>query len=727
MNQLIHYNQEKNIFHLSNNKISYIIELENNDYLIHRHWGKVIDNYNFSNKPKLKKRTFAANLKEHEQDYSFEFLPLEFSTLDNGDFRSPSLKILNSDNQYITRFKYVNYKILDNSVTLDNLPHARLSEKAETLIIYLIDNTGQVELQLFYTIYSDSNIITRSTKITNKSTAPIEIEKISSSSTDVLYESQEVRSFSGTHQREFQLNTKKIEPGLYKTGSNRGASGPQHPPFVSIARDANEFQGEVYGFSLLYSGNHEEIIERDQYNQLRIQLGLNSDGFSWTLESNQSFQSPQAILSYSQEGYNGQTQNFHHFFQNYIINPEWNNKKRPILINSWEMTYFDVSEKIIKNVINSAHELGFEMVVLDDGWFGERNDSSSSLGDWTVNKEKFPNGLESVVEYAENKNIDFGLWFEPEMISPNSKLINTHPEWVMRNSTYEPLQSRRQYFLDLTNKEVQDFIIMTISSYIENLGLKYIKWDMNRHMTDPYSLINSNIKSSTFMHKYVLSLYYILDTLVDKYPQVLFENCSSGGGRLDPGMLYYFPQTWISDNTDAFDRQSIFYGASNFFPISSLTAHVSDVPNHQTGRSISFNTRAALASSSNMGYEMDIINAESNLKDKIKRHINNYKSERSLILDSKFYRLSSPFESNISSWMYLANNGGEAIVYVFRNLYKINNLNLNIRIPYLDENAVYIDLNTKHIYSGAEIAHSGIAFENPKQDFIVHKLHLRKL
>lgn len=727
MNQLIYYHKEKNIFHLSNNKISYIIELENNNYLFHRHWGKRMDNYNFSNKPKLKKRTFAANLKENNPEYSFEFMPLEFSTPDNGDFRSPSLKILNAANQYITRFKYVDYRIMNNSMELNNLPHARLSENAETLIIYLIDSSDQVELQLFYTIFSDSNIIIRSTKIINKSITPIYIEKISSSSIDTLYNEQELSSYNGTHQGEFQINKQKIEPGVFKTGANRGASGPQYPPFISIAKDANEFQGEVYGFSLLYSGNHEEITERDQYGQLRIQIGLNSDGFSWVLENNESFQSPQAILSYTDEGYNGQTQNFHHFFKNYIISPDWKSKKRPILINSWEMTYYDVSDDVIKKVIDSAQDLGFEMVVLDDGWFGQRNDSSSSLGDWTVNKNKFPNGLKSVVDYAKDKKIDFGLWFEPEMISPNSRLIDEHPEWVMRSSLYEPLQSRGQYFLDLTNKEVQDFIIMTISTYIENLGIKYIKWDMNRHMTDPYSLLNSNGKSSTFMHKYILNLYYILDTLTDKYPYVLFENCSSGGGRLDPGMLYYFPQTWISDNTDAFDRQSIFYGASNFFPISSLTGHVSDIPNHQTGRSISFNTRAALASSSNMGYEMDIINADDRVKNKIKKHIKAYKKERSLIHDGKFYRLSSPFESNISSWMYLANDGTEAIVYIFRNIYNVNELFLNIRIPYLGENENFIDTDTHSIYSGAELSYSGITFENPTQDFIVHKLHLRKV
>lgn len=725
MKQLIYFNKEKNIFHLSNHNISYIMELENKEYLIHRYWGRKIDDYNFGNKPNFRKRTFAANLEEHDPNFSFEFLPLEFSTPDQGDFRSPSLKILNENNQYITRFKYSKHKILNSSIELDDMPHARKSSNAETLIIYLTDCFNQVELQLFYTVFSDSDVIIRSTKIINNSVNSIQIKKIASFSLDTLYSNQNLRTYSGTHKKEYQLNNQKIGKGILKTGSNRGASGPQYPPFFSLSLDANEFRGEVYGFSMIYSGNHEEIIERDQYNQLRIQIGLNSDNFIWTLKNKESFQSPQAILSYIDEGYNGQTQNFQHFFKDYIINPHWKNERRPILINSWEMAYYDVSENVMKEVIESAHNLGFEMVVLDDGWYGKRNDSSSSLGDWIVNKKKFPNGLKTIIDFAKDRNIDFGLWFEPEMISPDSKLIDAHPEWVMRGSLYEPLQSRSQYVLDLTNEKVQEFILKTISTYIEELDIKYIKWDMNRHMTDPYSQLNANKSSTAFMHKYILGLYRILDTLTKKYPHILFENSSSGGGRLDPGMLYYFPQTWISDNTDAYDRQSIFYGATNFFPISSLTGHVSDVPNHQTGRSISFETRAALASSSNMGYEMDIINVDTKTKNKIKKHIHDYKNERSIIFDSKFYRLSSPFESNISSWMYVADNRKEAIVYVFRNLYNVNELFSSIRIPYLDTNTTYIDLDTKLIYSGDELAYSGLVFDNPAEDFIVNKIHLK--
>jgi alpha-galactosidase len=390
------------------------------------------------------------------------------------------------------------------------------------------------------------------------------------------------------------------------------------------------------------------------------------------------------------------------------------------------MSYFDVSEDIILNLIDSAKELGFEAVVLDDGWYGKRNDSKSSLGDWSVDKAKFPNGIKSLVEYTKKNNMKFGIWFEPEMISPNTELIKKHPEWTMRSKNYEPILGRSQYFLDLTNNNVQKFIIDTISNAIENYGVEYIKWDMNRHMTDPFSVTNQ-LQHTNYNHNYILSLYSILDTLTKKYPHVLFENCSSGGGRLDLGMLYYFPQTWISDNTDGLDRQQIQYGVSYIFPISSITGHVSNVPNHQTGRIIPFETRTALASSTNMGYEMNIIDITTKEKESIMNHLYEYKKERELILNGIFYRLSSPFNTNISALMFVNENKTQSIVHIFRNIYNVFELSFIIRIPYLDLSAMYIVEHTNQIFSGAELANCGLTIENKLGDFKNYKVTLRKI
>lgn len=728
MNQLIHYDEEKKVFHLTNTYVSYIMEIVEDTYLIHRHWGKKLTDYNFSNRPMLKKRTFAATPNILKPELSLEFLPQEISLPYQGDFRNSTVKIQNQDGQSITRFSYAGYEIHDQAIELNDLPFARNNESfGQTLIVHLYDKIAKITLDIFYTIFEDSPVIVRSTKVINESNQIVKVDKLLSTSIDTQYDNQLLTTFYGTHQKEFQMTRSDIQHGLFKIGSTRGASGPQYPPFLALSKDATEFQGEVHAMSLLYSGNHEENIERDQYNNLRVQIGINEETFSWTLNPKEAIQSPQALLVYSNQGFNSNSQAFHTFFNNHLINPLWKKRKRPIVINSWEMTYFNVSERLLIEMIDSASSLGFETVVLDDGWFGKRNSSKTSLGDWTIDGEKFPNGIKPLVDYAKKKEIGFGIWFEPEMISPNTELIAQHPDWVMKSKSYEPILGRNQFFLDLTNAEVQDFIIKTLSDTINSLGVNYIKWDMNRHMTDPFSPAMNKNNWMDFSHRYMLGLYHIINTLTLRHTNVLFENCSSGGGRLDPGMLFYFPQTWISDNTDALDRQQIQYGASYMFPISSMTGHVSEVPNHQTGRKIAFETRAALASSTNMGYEMDIISMSEKERQKVAIHLSTYKKERDLIFEGDFYRLVSPNESNMCGWMFVDKNKNNAIIYTFRNIYQVFDLALLIRIPYLDTEANYLEMNTNIIYSGSELSACGISLENPPGDFIVHKIILEKV
>ncbi|MGM0341291.1 alpha-galactosidase [Candidatus Enterococcus murrayae] len=725
MQDLIHFNAEANTFTLSNEQITYIMEIVEDTYLVHRYWGKKLTSYHFSNRPPLKKRTFAAAPIAEKPEVSPEFLPFEFPYPHQGDFRNSAVQIQQANGDELVRFCFQSYEIKNGVNQLSDLPHARgADEEAQTLIIYLSDQIAEIELALYYTIFADSSVIVRSSKIKNIGTRPIKIAKLFSASIDVRYDQQLSTTFYGTHQKEFQLNRSEIQHGLYKIGSSRGASGPLYPPYIALSKGADEFRGEVHAMTLIYSGNHEIILERDQYDHLRMQAGLASETFSWQLNAEETFYSPQALLSYSDRGFNGSSQSFHRFFTDHLISPAWKNKERPLLINSWEMTYYDVNHKRIIDLIDAAADLGFETVALDDGWYGKRNSSKTSLGDWTVDTDKFPDGLKPLVDYAKEKNIGFGIWFEPEMISPKTELLQKHPDWVMRSKNYEPLLGRNQYVLDLTNPEVQHFIIETVAKTIMELGVSYVKWDMNRHMTDPFSQ-QQTFESTEYPHRYMLGLYRVLNELTSAFPEVLFENCSSGGGRLDPGMLFYFPQTWISDNTDGLDRQQIQYGASCLFPISSMTGHVSDVPNHQTNRVVPFKTRAALASSTNMGYEMNIAQLTEDEKKAVRSHLKEYKQERKLIMEGTFHRLQSPFEGNTCGWMFL--NKEQAVIYLFRNRYQVFDLSLLIKLPGLDHHALYQEETTRQVYSGSELINCGLALENPKGDCIVQKIKLKKI
>lgn len=725
---MIVYDDQRQVFHLMNDNISYVFEIVEDTYLVHRHWGKRIESYSFSNKPKLKKRTFAAMNIPERPDFSLEYVPLEVSFPNQGDYREPSVQIRMSNGYTVSRFSYEKFEISDEAPHFTAFPHARdiPTSDSQTLTIHLVDPISSIRLLLFYTIFEDADIIIRSSKIINESRSSVMIEKLSSASVDMRYDGQLSTTFYGTHQKEYQLNRQSISHGRFSVGSNRGASGPQYPLYLSISKDATEFAGDVHAMTLIYSGNHLSNLERDQYNHLRLQIGLNPDTFAWQLGPGESFQSPQAALSFSDKGYNGNSNVFHRFFNNHLIPQKWVNKSRPILVNSWEMSYFNVSGNIIKDLIDSAKEMGFEAVVLDDGWFGERNSSKTSLGDWQVDANKFPDGIKPLVDYAKEQGLQFGIWFEPEMISPNSDLIRNHPDWVMRTAEYEPLLGRSQYILDLTNVEVQTFIIDLLTRSITDFGISYIKWDMNRHITDPASSLMNMSQANEYSHRYMMGLYRILDTITTLFPEVLFENCSSGGGRLDPGMLYFMPQTWASDNTDGLDRQRIQYGASYLFSPYSLTGHVSSVPNHQTGRMTDFETRKHLASSTNMGYEMDIMQLNDHEKAVIKAHVEGYKEDRDFLVTSEFYRLESPFDTNHCTWMFTDEARNKIIVYLFRNTYDVSELSLLIKIPFIDLKANYVEVNSQKQYSGSELANCGIALENPIGDHLALRFDFEK-
>ncbi len=723
----IRYDDKHQTFHLSNRKFSYIMELRESTWLLHRYWGPKLSAYYGSNQPAAVKRTFAAALIPEIPAFSLEMEPQEFSCPHQGDYREPSITLRREDGCLAGRMQYKSHEITDTLHVPTGLPHIRPQEgkSVKTLSIHFLDVVSSIQLTLHYSILEDSAAIIRSAQITNLGNSPIWVERALSALIDTIYSQEQLVTFYGTHQKEFQLSRQDISHGRFSIGSVRGASSPQYPPFAALCTpETTEHTGDVRAFQLIYSGNHHVSAERDQYNHLRIAIGIQPDGFCWKLLPGESFHTPQAVLTYSSQGFNGMSQEFHKLFSEHLFPPQWSKRKRPILLNSWEMCYFDVSEEKILRVIQEAAELGFELVVLDDGWFGHRSNSKSSLGDWTVNPEKFPNGLMPLLKYAKEKGIQFGIWFEPEMISIDSALMRTHPDWCAQIPGYTPLLGRNQLVLDLTRQEIQDYLLEMLTNFLKAYPISYVKWDMNRHITDPGSQDLPQDRTGEFFHRYILGLYRILEELTARFPDVLFENCSSGGGRFDAGMSFYMPQTWCSDNTDALDRQAIQYGASYLFPPSAITAHVSAVPNHQTGRQIPFAARAAVSSAFNMGYELNILELSSEDRGQILTHLAEYKAEQEFLFHGEFYRLHSPFTGNDCAWMVANIEKTRAIVYFFVREYDTATLSYLLKIPYLNPEKNYVVKNTRQHFSGKELICAGLAIQPVQGDYPIVKLEL---
>ncbi len=721
------YDAEKHLFHLSNSKISYIMELKDHIWLLHRYWGPRLNAYYGSNCPAEVKRTFAAAPNPESPAFSLETAPQEFSCPHQGDYRDPSLMIRRENGYPAGRMQYQSFEITNQLHIPDELPHIRPldNKEAGTLSIYFQDTVSKIRLTLHYSIIEDSAAVIRSVQITNQGNEPVWVERALSALIDTAYTNEQLVTFYGTHQKEFQMNRQNISHGSFSIGSTRGASSPQYPPFAALCSpETTEHTGDVRAFQLIYSGCHCIRAERDQYEHLRIAMGIHPEEFRWKLLPGESFQTPEAVLIYSGRGFNGMSQEFHQLYTKRLFPRRWAEHERPVLLNSWEMCYFDVSEEKMLQVIQKAANLGFELVVLDDGWFGRRNNSKSSLGDWEVNTEKFPDGLTPLLECARKNNMQFGIWFEPEMISPDSRLMRAHPDWHAQIPGYTPLPGRNQLVLDLTRLEIQDYVLETLSNFLRLYPVSYVKWDMNRHITDPGSLTLPSDRTGEFFHRYILGLYRILDQLTARFPDILFENCSSGGGRFDAGMCFYMPQTWCSDNTDALDRQAIQYGASYLFPPSAITSHVSAVPNHQTGRQIPYSTRTAAASSANMGYELNILNLSPEEDAQIKEHLAEYKARRNLLTTGKFYRLQSPFDNRNCAWMIMDQNKEQAVIYYFIREYDTAALSYLLKIPYLDADKIYMEENSGRRFTGEELIHAGLSIKPVSGDFPVVELNL---
>ena len=613
---------------------------------------------------------------------------------------------------------------------LNGLPSTYVEDEKEatTLELILVDSLKNVKLILSYSVFEEFDAITRSVKIINESNEEVKITRILSANIDFRDSDYELIQLSGAWARERHIVRSKIRSGSQSIESRRGSSSHAQNPFMALVRkDTTEQNGDTYGFSLVYSGNFLANVEVDMYENARAQIGINPFDFTWILEEGEEFTAPEAVLVYSNEGLTGMSHIYNCLYGKRLCRGEHRDKIRPILINNWEATYFDFNEIKIKEIAKEAKNLGMELFVLDDGWFGKRDDDNSSLGDWFVNEDKLKGGLNKLATQINEMGLQFGLWFEPEMVSPISELYKEHPDWCLHIPGRNRSEARRQLILDFSREDVCNYIIEKISEVLSSAPISYVKWDMNRNMSEIGSAKLPANRQREVAHRYMLGLYKVLEEITTRFPHVLFESCSGGGGRFDPGMLYYMPQTWTSDNTDAIERLKIQFGTSMVYPNASIGCHVSAVPNHQVDRITPIETRGVVAMSGNFGYELDITKLPECEKEIIKEQVKLYKEIRETIQFGKYYRLSSPFENNDAAWMYISKDCEEIIVSFVRTLAKPNPKFVSLKLVGLDENSDYEIRGENLIVGGDELMNIGLNVPELKGDYQAKMWRLKKV
>ncbi len=692
---MIDFDQATGVFHLHNDKVSYVLQVVRDRYLLHRYWGRSLKKFRDTAPMQSIDRAFSPQPAAYpnERTFSLDVLPQEYPAYGHGDYRLPAYEVRLANGTTVTELFYDHYEVTVGKPKLKGLPAVYAEEnEAETLHIHLKDSQGKLAVELLYTLLNDSAMLTRSAKISNCGSEALDLTGAASFALDFADHDFDRLSLYGGHAAERSLERVSLMRGVQETGSRRGASSHQQSPFLALARkDAGETSGEVYGFSLIWSGEASFVTEVEQFGTTRVIGGINPFEFKWHLGAGESFQTPEAMLVYSDKGLNGMSQTFHQTVREHIVRGKYQHELRPILVNNWEATYFDFDEEKIDNLAQSAADLGLELLVLDDGWFGKRNDDNSSLGDWFVNKDKLKQGLKGVSASAHKRGLKFGLWFEPEMISVDSELYRAHPDWILHVPDYKSSFSRHQLVLDLSRPEVCDYIVKAVGDILSSAEIDYVKWDFNRHLSEAFSAALPAERQGETKTRFVLGLYDVLERLTAKFPNVLFESCSGGGGRFDAGMLYYMPQTWTSDNTDAVCRLAIQSGTSLVFPPLTMGAHVSVTPNHQVGRVTSLQTRTLCAFGGDFGYELDITRMSAEEKEQVKKHVALYKKLRPTLQLGKFYRLLTPFAGtkNETAWQFVSEDGKEVVVLYFKTLAEPATPIRKLQLTALDVDAEY--------------------------------------
>ena len=687
------YNEKTREFHLYNQEISYIIKILDNDQPGQLYYGKRLTHReDFSHLFEYAMRDMSPYAFEENSTFSLENIKQEYPTFGCGDMRFPAYEIERENGSHVVEFVYKEHKIYNGKPKLEGLPatYVESDDEAQTLELVLEDTSINTRIVLLYTIYEAFPVIARSVRFECDSDEKITLLSAMSACVDLPDKDYEMIDLAGVWARERHVRRHKLDYGIQSIYSMRGCSSYQFNPFLALAREnADEFQGQVYGFSLVYSGNFLAQTEVDNYDTARVLMGIHPNGFKWTLGKGESFQTPEMVMVYSEAGLNGMSQTFHKLYRTRLARGTWRDKVRPILINSWEAFYFDFDAPKLLGLADVAADLGMELFVLDDGWFGKRDDSTSSLGDWYPNEEKLKGTLKELAEKINAKGLKFGLWIEPEMTNKDSDLYRAHPDWILAEQGKRICHSRTQYVLDFSKKEVREYIGDMLENLLAEVPVSYIKWDMNRTFSEVFSNGNDREYQGKVCHKYILGVYELYERLTSRFPHVLFESCASGGARFDPGMLYYAPQGWTSDDTDAIERLKIQYGTSMVYPVSCMGSHVSASPNHQTNRVTPLETRADVAYFGTFGYELDLLKLGEEDKAEIRRQIAFMKEKRDLIQKGTFYRLKSPFEGNETAWMIVSEDQKKALVGYYRVMQPVNVGFKRLKLKGLKEDTCY--------------------------------------
>ena len=625
----------------------------------------------------------------------------------------------------MTRFEFLKAEVVRGISLESKLPYPHSLEKAETLIFTLVDKVADLELKLYYTVVEDNNTIVTYSEVINNSDQAVVIHRALSAMADVPARDYDVVTFQGAYAREKTVRRQRVEQGIFKVASNRGASGhAQTPALILCDHEASEGAGEALAFQLMYSGNFQTFVQKSQINEVRVAIGIEDENFAWELASNESFETPVALITYSHKGLTGLSQESQAFVTDYIIPKQFAHEERPILLNNWEATYFDFEKEKLLELAEDAKHVGVELFVLDDGWFGNRFDDNRALGDWFVNEEKLGGPLQDLIEKVHAKGLKFGLWFEPEMISVDSNLYRKHPDWAIQVPNYGHTYSRNQLMLNLANPDVVAYLKDVLDKILTDNAIDYVKWDYNRNMTNIGNGADY-LESQMQSHQYMLGLYDLVEFLTSKHEDILFESCSGGGGRNDLGMMRYFPQVWASDNTDAIARLPIQYGSSYLYPTISMGAHVSAVPNHQMGRTTPLETRGDVAMMGNLGYELDLTSLTQEEKDVIAAQITHYKDIRPVVQFGQQYRLINP-EAGSNEAAVQFNYENKVLATYVRVLSTVETVETTLKLKDLDQDANYILQGTGQVYSGAELMYAGITVVLPQGDFLSKQFYFVK-
>ena len=722
--------EKENLFHLCGGDVSYILKIYRDAFPMHLYWGKRLSDPAISwyLEAPYRRKKLLEGTEPDDPMFLHEYWPFEYPGYGLSDYRPAAFEVVGQDGCCACELRYRGYEIIDGSVALPGLPSVWAREdQAQTLKLLLSDELLGLQVELYYTVFEHSGAITRHTVFRNQGSGKLKLKKALSMSLDMKHAPAKMIQLSGTALREHWIEQRELGIGETYLESTRGISSHQQNPFFALVEhQTTETGGDAYGVSLVYSGNFLAGVSCDMYRSARVQIGIHPTNFGWQLDAGEQFCTPQAVLCYSPKGLNGMSEKFHDLFCNQLYRGRWKDRPRPIVLNTWEAFYFGLDHQRVLELAGRAAKAGIEMLVLDDGWFGHRNDDTSSLGDWFENKEKLPRGLKGLAGEINALGLQFGLWVEPEMVSPDSELYRSHPDWCIHINGRKRSQWRHQLCLDLSRTEVQDYLIDSLSRVLSGANIAYVKWDCNRRISEPGSDGLPPERQDELLHRYVLGLYRVLETLTSRFPEVLFENCASGGARMDAGMMYYFPQTWVSDNSDAVCRLRIQYGTSLCYPPVMTTAHISASPNHQVLRQTPLDFRAAVAYPFNLGYELNLCAMSDGELQQIAEQTALYKQIRPLVQQGKFYRLLSPFAGNQTAWMTVSQDGSEFAVWYYKDFCQPEEAYINVRLTGLEQTARYQDEDGS-CYTGEMLMNLGLPLRWKNGDYFSQMWHFKRL